>query len=344
MKFGFRMPSLTKRAAARVSFKRMIRHSVGIKAPRGFGLVTNPRKAIYNHVYNHTSFGLNSLIKHSVKARDNVQEREYTAPISSRTNNVIVPLSLIKIINSPNPFNKILVSKIGIVLGVLILGGNPIVGIAIIGGSWYWLNQLSKIPTNIYNIAISKAKKLFKKDKAIEAIPILRDAINEGADSPEISYLFGAALFINEDMNLASEYLQKYYDQHKEDTDIKLLLAQNYYKIKEPAKVVQLLNMFPEEHPNHGIALLLLGKSFYELQEYEVAINTFKRAPLRKQKLDDYLLDIHYHIGVAYQKLGKKTFALKHLNKVYAFDTEYRDVKTLITTLDKDLSLQSSDD
>jgi hypothetical protein len=44
MKFGFRIPSLNKRIAARTSVKRMIRQSLGFKAPRGMGWITDPKK------------------------------------------------------------------------------------------------------------------------------------------------------------------------------------------------------------------------------------------------------------------------------------------------------------
>ncbi|MCU1245308.1 MAG: hypothetical protein JWN02_1218, partial [Acidobacteria bacterium] len=37
MKFGIRTPSLRKRIAARTSLKRVVRHSLGVKAPRGWG-------------------------------------------------------------------------------------------------------------------------------------------------------------------------------------------------------------------------------------------------------------------------------------------------------------------
>lgn len=57
MKFGFRTPSLTKRISARTSVKRYARHSLGLKAPRGWGWLTNPKKAAYNRVYNRTSVG-----------------------------------------------------------------------------------------------------------------------------------------------------------------------------------------------------------------------------------------------------------------------------------------------
>lgn len=55
MKFGIRTPSLRKRIAARTSWKRVVRHSLGVKAPRGYGWLTNPRKAAYNRVYSRTT-------------------------------------------------------------------------------------------------------------------------------------------------------------------------------------------------------------------------------------------------------------------------------------------------
>jgi hypothetical protein len=53
----FRVPSLNKRIAARTSWKRYARHNLGFKAPRGYGWLTNPKKAAYNRVYSRTSIG-----------------------------------------------------------------------------------------------------------------------------------------------------------------------------------------------------------------------------------------------------------------------------------------------
>lgn len=58
MKFGPRIPSLRKRIAARTSPARFIRHSLGLKAPRGWGWLTNPKKAAYNRIYNRTTFSV----------------------------------------------------------------------------------------------------------------------------------------------------------------------------------------------------------------------------------------------------------------------------------------------
>jgi len=62
MKFGFRIPSISKRIAARTSWKRVVRHNLGLKAPRGMGWITNPKKYMYNKVYNKTTKGCMVLI------------------------------------------------------------------------------------------------------------------------------------------------------------------------------------------------------------------------------------------------------------------------------------------
>lgn len=63
MRFGFRRPSLEKRITARTSLPRFVRHSLGLKAPHGWGWLTNPRKALYNRVYRRTTFGIEDIFK-----------------------------------------------------------------------------------------------------------------------------------------------------------------------------------------------------------------------------------------------------------------------------------------
>ena len=63
MKFGIRKPSLKKRISARTSIKRQIVHRAGLKMPRGFGWLRDPKKYAYNKVYNRTTFDIFKLIK-----------------------------------------------------------------------------------------------------------------------------------------------------------------------------------------------------------------------------------------------------------------------------------------
>jgi hypothetical protein len=48
MKFAFRIPSITKRIAARTSVKRIVQNKLGLELPRGYGWITNPKRFVYN--------------------------------------------------------------------------------------------------------------------------------------------------------------------------------------------------------------------------------------------------------------------------------------------------------
>ncbi|WP_019123581.1 hypothetical protein [Brevibacillus massiliensis] len=63
MKFGMRKPSLKKHISARTSLKRQVVHRAGLKMPRGWGWLRNPKRYVYNKVYNRTTFDVFSLIK-----------------------------------------------------------------------------------------------------------------------------------------------------------------------------------------------------------------------------------------------------------------------------------------
>ncbi len=63
MKFGLRRPSPRKSIAARTSWRRYLRHDLGLKAPRGWGWLTDPRRAAYNRVYACTTFSWRQLLR-----------------------------------------------------------------------------------------------------------------------------------------------------------------------------------------------------------------------------------------------------------------------------------------
>lgn len=69
MKFGVRKPSWKKSLSARASFKRVLRHSLGLKAPRGWGWLTNPKKACYNRIYSRTTISFASLFESLFKPK-----------------------------------------------------------------------------------------------------------------------------------------------------------------------------------------------------------------------------------------------------------------------------------
>lgn len=67
VKYGMRKPSIKKSIVARTSVKRQIVHRAGIKMPRGYGWLRNPKKAAYNKVYDRATFDIFKFIKKLMK-------------------------------------------------------------------------------------------------------------------------------------------------------------------------------------------------------------------------------------------------------------------------------------
>lgn len=64
MKIGFRKPNTKKSIKARTTgkLKRKIKKSINpLYGKKGMGLINNPQKAIYNKVYNKTTFGIKDI-------------------------------------------------------------------------------------------------------------------------------------------------------------------------------------------------------------------------------------------------------------------------------------------
>ncbi len=62
-----RKPSWRKSLAARTSPTRALRRALGIHTPRGWGWLTNPKRAAYNRVYDRTSISVWTLMRKLLK-------------------------------------------------------------------------------------------------------------------------------------------------------------------------------------------------------------------------------------------------------------------------------------
>lgn len=66
MKFGMRKPSIKRSIKARTTgrVKRAVKNTVNpLYGKKGIGLITDPKKAVYNKVYKKTTFGLRDIFK-----------------------------------------------------------------------------------------------------------------------------------------------------------------------------------------------------------------------------------------------------------------------------------------
>ena len=66
MKFGMRTPSLEKsiKAVTTGKAKRVVKKAINpTYGKKGMGVINNPKKAVYNKVYNKTTFSLGDVLK-----------------------------------------------------------------------------------------------------------------------------------------------------------------------------------------------------------------------------------------------------------------------------------------
>ena len=93
MKFGIRKPSIKKSIKARTTgkIKRNVKKAVNpFYGKKGMGFINNPKKAIYNKVYNKTTVGLGNIINMSKKEKtkvNNIQNEKKFEKIENIKNN-----------------------------------------------------------------------------------------------------------------------------------------------------------------------------------------------------------------------------------------------------------------
>lgn len=343
MKFGFRTPSLKRRIAARTSWKRYVRHSMGLKMPRGYGFLTSPKKTLYNKVYHKTTFGIEDITKHSSKSASNTKTSESKVvplpsylPVSNDAPFAISPQSFIQLVKSPDKFGKDGWATVVIIIGVICIFGNPILGIVLLTGGGYWMYRITKEPWYKVKNNLRKAKKLLKSERFEEAVTPLQEAIKLEPLNSQLHYLLGVAFHCINKHQESIEHLKQYIEVESSDLDAKLVLAYSYYKNKQFGEIIPLLQQFPQDHPHYLLVILLLGDSFLSLKEYEMAIDVLKRGPTRKTNLDSYLLQLHYLLGTAYKEKGVKTDAIREFKRVYSFDMNYKEVKKELSELEGD--------
>ena len=102
MKFGVRKPSIKKSIKARTTgkAKRALKKSVNpLYGKKGMGFINDPKKAVYNKVYNKTTVGVNDIIKNSGETKQNENNNIKTDKYNpSRNNTYSKPLSIFLIV------------------------------------------------------------------------------------------------------------------------------------------------------------------------------------------------------------------------------------------------------
>jgi tetratricopeptide (TPR) repeat protein len=316
MKFGFRTPSIKKRIAARTSVKRYVRHNLGVKMPKGLGVLSNPKKALYNKVYNKTTWGVEDLISTSKNSRaysSNIPFQKTSPKDDASGNSSLFFL---------------------IFIGLIALFFNTLVGIAILGISplvaLYQINSPSEKERKLIN----NVQVQFEENNYETIISLIGNDLDTVFKSHELTYYLGASYHNLENYSKAIEPLKKLLFSKQPNDSLSLILGNCYYKVQMYVDAITTLQEISENDQQlFHKAILLISKSFFEQKEYTNAIGILQKASLRKRNLDSDLMEIHYTLGVSNSMVGDKKTALKHFKKVSRVDESYKDVADQITQL-----------
>jgi tetratricopeptide (TPR) repeat protein len=175
LKFGLRTPSFRKRISARLSFKRYIRHNLGLKAPRGLGVFTNPKKASYNFIYNRTSISIDRLFSTRKKRGESVS-------------GFVIFIMVVILLSSFIELHwKTILIVIGLIVGFLLI--------------FFFTFSKSKRAKNICD----KAIKLHQTGQTNMAINLLKEQISKKDDFEAIDLLASLHAELNEN-GIAMQY------------------------------------------------------------------------------------------------------------------------------------------
>lgn len=181
---------------------------------------------------------------------------------------------------------------------------------------------------------IKNAIELLNKGENEEAIKILKEIEQIDKTNIEVYRLLGGALHNSGKYEEAITYLTNYIVQNPADINIQLVLANSLYKTNKYNEAIEILQQIPEDFEHYLKAIKILGDCFAEQKKYDLAIEVFKKAPLQKRNLDDQLMELHYSLAFLYKESGDNKNALKHFNKVFAANANYKDVAKEINEID----------
>lgn len=105
-------------------------------------------------------------------------------------------------------------------------------------------------------------------------------------------------------------------------------LKELYQKLNMHDDVIHILqNEYSKEEKDARPTLYAdLAEAFISLNKPDIALEALLNGPTAKRKMTDELCAFRYALGLCYELLGKPKDAKKHFDKVYAYNSNYKEV------------------
>ena len=203
-------------------------------------------------------------------------------------------------------------------------------------GSVIWLYFNNKSDKKAAHNAFKQAKANLLEGNEATAIDELEKAISyDPAANSLIPYLINLS-FSAEDFKRAKYYSQAYLKTSPIDADaVKFNLALAESSLGNYPQAISILQELPEQWKSELKYIIALGHTFLESNQPELALQVLEAGPTRKRKMDGDMITFKYTLGRAYLAVDQPKKAITHLQKVYATDMNYENVKELLEELQK---------
>lgn len=119
-------------------------------------------------------------------------------------------------------------------------------------------------------------------------------------------------------------------ERYPNDLAIRFELGRLYFQAGKIGEAIKELQK-AQNNPNRRIqALSLLGQCFAHRKMYDLAAETLAKALAEKQVFDDEKMEITYALGSVLAQMGKKEEAIEQFKKIYAVNSDFKDVSAKI--------------
>lgn len=151
------------------------------------------------------------------------------------------------------------------------------------------------------------------------------------------SYLALAEIYqVQGKAGMAVRTLQEAITAGCKDMLVKLSLVELYNDLERDDELIAVARG-TENIDNVSLAVLFyMAQAMMRKEYWEAAVETLKRALSKKKDRDpELLLEARYVLGQVYEQSGKRAMARKQYERVFAVDSEFRDVRARIESLSK---------
>lgn len=221
-------------------------------------------------------------------------------------------------------------------VSLFLIMSQQIIGLLGLAGSITWLIRRNKTPKVQAQKAFKEGMKHLYNNENDKALKSFEDAMNYPPAITTILPHVSDVCFKVRDFHKAAKYLEEYLKIKTDDVLAKFNYALALSHIEKYNEAIEVLQNLPEEFKKELPVIIALGYAFIGIKKPELAIEILETGPTRKRNMDGHMIPFRYILGCAYKETGNKEKAINQLQKVYAVDANFEQVRQLLEELQKD--------